>query len=273
MNTHQLMNTRRSLALAPTRPAIATETVIEIVHPESSFGNVVTVAVSLYNYANFIGSCLDSIFAQTYGPIDLIVVDDASTKDQSLTVARDWLVGHAERFERVLLLEHKRNQGLAMARNTAFSRALGDSVFVIDADNTIYPRAIARLYEVLRNSGVGAAYSQLEFFGSERRLGHADVWSPEGLKYGNYIDAMALVSKSAWRRVGGYSHIEGGLEDYDFWCKFVEHNIEAAYVPEILCSYRVHPTSMLRTETEAVYRELFIQLSSRHPWLELRFTK
>jgi glycosyltransferase involved in cell wall biosynthesis len=254
------------------RPTIATDTLIEIVRAESGRENVVTVAVTLYNYAQFVGTCLDSVFAQTYGPIDLVVVDDASTKDDSVTVARDWLVGHSERFERVLLLKHQRNQGLATARNTGFARALGGSVFVIDADNIIYPRAVARLYEVLRDTGVGAVYSQLEFFGSEQRLGYADIWLSERFKSGNYVDAMALVSKSAWRSVGGYRHMDG-WEDYDFWCKFVERGLEAAYVPEILCRYRVHPTSMLRTQTQVVHKELSVQMSLLHPWLELQLGK
>jgi glycosyltransferase involved in cell wall biosynthesis len=255
---------------APPSPAIAAETVLEVARSEDRRDDVVSVAVSLYNYARFLGPCLDSIGAQAYPFLDLIVVDDASDKDDSLIVARDWLASRADRFERVLLLRHLRNQGLAAARNTAFERARGDFVFVIDADNMIYPRAIARLHQVLRADTFAAAYSQLEFFGSETRLGFADVWTTERFKSGNYVDAMSLVSKQAWRRVGGYSHIEGGWEDYDFWCKFVEHGLSAAYIPEILCRYRVHEKSMLRKETNTAGDELSVNICLRHPWLELR---
>jgi GT2 family glycosyltransferase len=80
---------------------------------------------------------------------------------------------------------------------------------------------------------------------------------------------MALVSRQAWRDVGGYSHIEGGWEDYDFWCKFVEQGYEAAFVPEMLCRYRVHETSMLRTESARSYDSMFIEMTLRHPWMRL----
>jgi glycosyltransferase involved in cell wall biosynthesis len=231
--------------------------------------DMVTVAVSLYNYAHFLPDCLNSIRAQRHPNLELVVVDDVSTKDDSIGVALTWLQANAERFVRVSLLRHRRNQGLAQARNTGFAHALGSHVFVIDADNEIYPRAIGRLHQAIATSGAGAAYTQLELFGNKHALGAADVWQPQWLRQGNYIDAMALVSRSAWQDVGGYTHIDGGWEDYDFWCKFVEQGYVAAFVPEILCRYRIHGTSMLRTETARSYDALFIEMTLRHPWLKL----
>lgn len=230
--------------------------------------NVISVAVSLFNYERFISECLSSIADQKYDDLELIVVDDHSERDQSLEAALQWMREHSSRFSRTLLLQHVHNQGLAEARNTAFRHARGDCVFVIDADNILYPRAISRLSDVLRRGGFGGAYSQLEFFGDQQSLGPADIWDPEQFKFGNYVDAMALISKEAWERVGGYTHMEG-WEDYDFWCKFVESGIEAAYVPEILCRYRVHGNSMMRTETIRRHQQIHIDITLAHPWLEL----
>jgi cellulose synthase/poly-beta-1,6-N-acetylglucosamine synthase-like glycosyltransferase len=117
-------------------------------NPARGTGETVTVAVSLYNYEEFIGACLESILSQTWADLDLVVVDDASPNENALVVARDWMVAHAQRFRRALLLRHRRNQGLAMTRNTAFRHALGDFAFVIDCDNVLYPRATTRLRQV-----------------------------------------------------------------------------------------------------------------------------
>lgn len=231
--------------------------------------DLVTVAVSLYNYAQFLPECLNSIRAQRHPHLELVIVDDVSTKDESVGVARHWLQTHGDRFIRVSLLRHRRNQGLAQARNTAFTHALGSHVFVIDADNEIYPRAISRLHQAIATSGAAAAYTQLELFGNKSTVGAADVWQPQWLRHGNYIDAMALVSRIAWQDVGGYTHIDGGWEDYDFWCKFVEQGYVAAFVPEILCRYRIHGASMLRNETARSYDALFIEMTFRHPWMKL----
>jgi glycosyltransferase involved in cell wall biosynthesis len=246
------------------------DTLLEQVTARSRGGNLVTVAVSLYNYAEYLPECLDSIAAQRHPNLDIIVVDDTSQKDNSIEVARKWLEAHADRFGRALLLQHARNQGLAQARNTAFEHARGDLIFVIDADNSIYPRAIEKLVATMGETRCQAAYTQLEFFGSETGLGFADVWRRDYFKTGNYVDAMALVSKAAWKKVGGYTHIEGGWEDYDFWCKFIEQNCSAVYVPEALCRYRVHKNSMLRTETAGSRASILVEMLLRHPWLELK---
>ena len=231
--------------------------------------DLVTVAVSLFNYAQFIPECLDSVLAQRHAALELVVVDDYSEADDSVAVARDWLDRNSQRFHRTVLLRHTRNQGLAEARNSAFRAARGRQVFVLDADNTIYPRAIGRLQAALTTSGAAATYAQLELFGGRRAFGLADIWHPEWLRHGNYIDAMALITRQAWLEVGGYSHIEGGWEDYDFWCKFIEQGFRAAFVPEMLCRYRVHTTSMLRTESARSYDGIFVEMTMRHPWMKL----
>ena len=229
----------------------------------------VTVAISLFNYGAFIRECLDSVHAQTHQSLDLIVVDDASDKDDSLEIAHRWMREHQQRFRRCLLLQHACNRGLAETRNSAFRLAETEAVFVLDADNFIYPRAIARLDAALRGAPYGAAYSQLVFFGDQGRLGYADVWSKERFKVGNYVDAMSLVRADVWRRVDGYTHLEGGWEDYDFWCKCVENDVEAIFVPELLCCYRVHGSSMLRTDHQRHVDALASVMLIRHPWLDI----
>lgn len=229
----------------------------------------VTVAVSLYNYEQFIEECLASVSAQTHEALELIVVDDASRRDASADRCRAWLEREAARFDRALLLRHRANLGLADTRNTAFRWARTQHVFVLDADNTIYPRAIERLWQAATAVGAEAAYSQLEFHGEQVCIGYADVWNRHRMQPGNYIDAMALIRRETWDEVGGCSHMEGGWEDYDFWCKSMEHRVFALFVPEVLCRYRVHGTSMLRTDTAASYDRLKVEMTVRHPWLRL----
>lgn len=229
----------------------------------------VAVIVTLYNYAKHVEECLDSIAAQTQSGIELIVVDDCST-DDGLDVVLAWLAQNEARFAAHAVIAHTVNMGLSYARNTAFLQASADRVFVMDADNALYPRAVERCMQAMTQSGAAATYTQLEFFGERTGLGAADFWSVERLKPKNYIDAMALVSKAAWEKVGGYTQlVANGWEDYDFWCKFAEHDLRCTYIPEILCRYRTHATSMSHTETNPNAGALIVQMSIRHPWLHL----
>ena len=254
---------------APTATLFARESPTRL-HEEGApaEGVLVSVVVTLFNYGHYLEECLRSVVAQTHRRLELIIVDDHST-DDSAAVAKAWLATHHARFERVALLRHTANQGLSIARNTAFAAAQGEYVFVLDADNAIYPRAIARLLDAIRSGDYGVAYSQLELFEDESRLGDADVWDPDRFQRHNYVDAMALITKAAWARVGGYTIMKFGWEDYDLWCKFVELGISGLFVPEILCRYRVHGKSMLRVQTNPRAGAVIKDMMTRHPWLRL----
>lgn len=243
-----------------TRPAFESSST-----PPDGIG--VSVIVTLYNYADHIETALDGAFRQTHPNLELIVVNDCS-RDQSEAVARAWMEGHAGRFTRVKLLSNVENYGLALSRNLGFETAINEFVFVLDADNDLYPRAIERLLNACISAQAQAAYSQLELFGERPDIGVAYCWDIERLALGNYIDAMALIRKSAWSKVGGYSMFEvAGWEDYDLWCKFVEAGFSAVFVPQVLCRYRVHSTSMVHTETNANNVDLVGQMVLKHPWL------
>jgi glycosyltransferase involved in cell wall biosynthesis len=228
----------------------------------------VTIIITLYNYEQYIETALDSVLKQSYPNIELVVVDDCS-KDASLAAAHKWLQQNGDRFTQARLLSHLSNSGLAQARNTAFENAENDYVFVLDADNEIYPDAISKLLAVCISEKAEAAYSRLEKFGEATGLG-GDVWDPARLARGNYIDAMALIKKSAWQEVGGYTKMKiPGWEDYDLWCKFVEHGFHGTFVPELLCRYRVHKSSMLQATTNPNLESVKSEMAERHPWLQL----
>lgn len=231
----------------------------------------VTVCLTLYQYGDFIVDTLESVYEQTLGPVGVVVLDDASSDDGPERVAR-WMERNAGRFAGLLLAQHERNAGLAHARNGAFDAARSELVMVLDADNQLLPRCLERLSDSLVASQAGFAYSIIERFGHRSGLLGTDSFSRDLLKDGNAIDAMAMVKRTVWQRIGGYTRMDvGGWEDYDFWCKCIEAGIDGLFVPEILCRYRHHPASMLHQETDAGRnaRRVRREMAKRHPWLEL----
>ncbi|MEY3052305.1 MAG: hypothetical protein RLY31_2090 [Bacteroidota bacterium] len=227
----------------------------------------VAVIITLYNYADLVQETLASLSSQTLPVFDLVVVDDCST-DDSAEVVRSWLATNRQRFNTVRLVQHTTNQGLGKTRNTAFYET-GETpfVFVLDADNILYPNALSELLKAIRLSGADFAYSYLEHFGDSQRLGGLHPWLPEQLVYGNTIDAMVMMRKSTWEKVGGYSEDMpyNGWEDYDLWFKIAEAGGWGIRVPQILCRYRVHVGSMLNQETNRKVEELTAYLRRKHP--------
>ena len=227
----------------------------------------VTVAVSLYNYKQHIIGCLESTKSQTISDLDLIIVDDCST-DGSPEVVRKWLVENGTRFSKYLLIRHKVNEGLSKARNSGFAHARTKSVFVLDADNLLYPRCLERLVAALDNCDASFAYSYLEKFGEVSCLQNTKQWNPAVLQHGNIIDAMVLLRKSVWETVCGYSTAEVmrlGWEDFELWFKIARIKGWGVRVPEILARYRVHHSSLLFTVTNPNADKLWAYLRSEYP--------
>lgn len=243
------------------------EVVLDLRNPQAAASEV-TVIVTLYNYMRYIEAALQSVLEQTHQGLNLIVVDDKS-KDRSLSVAKRWMTKHASRFGRAMLLSAEFNYGLAVSRNAAFSRAETDHVFVLDADNALYPLAVERLLQACNNAGADAAYSLIEMFGDQAGIGESYVWDPNRFARHNYVDAMALIRKDAWEKAGGYALFStSGWEDYDLWCSFIDGGMEGVFVPQILCRYRVHGSSMLRQETNKEEEGAKLEMLVRHPWLK-----
>lgn len=233
---------------------------------ESDAIPLVTVIVSLFNYKDYIIPCLESVKSQTLSNLDLIVVDDCST-DGSLEVAHDWLAENGSRFSHYLLIHHRFNKGLASSRNTGFAHARTEYVFVLDADNLLYPRCLERLVSALGNCDASFSYCYLEKFGDESCLQNTRPWNPAALVLGNTIDAMVLLRKSVWEQIGGYSSndvMRLGWEDFELWFKIARSKRWGILVPEILARYRVHRSSMLNTTTNPNANKVWAYLCSNY---------
>jgi glycosyltransferase involved in cell wall biosynthesis/SAM-dependent methyltransferase/uncharacterized protein YbaR (Trm112 family) len=231
----------------------------------------VTVIIPIYNYSKYLVEALKSVEAQSLSVIDLIIVDDRST-DDSLAVALKWGRANASRFNQISVIQNRANVGLALTRNVAFDAADTPWVLPLDADNRLLPKCAAECLRVASASGAAFAYPIIRQFGDEMNSMGTDPYDPVRLSNGNYIDAMALISRAAWAKVGGYFHIAGGLEDFDFWCSLAERGLRGEQVPgKHLAEYRVHGKSMIRTamSDQARVRDMKSALKRRHPWLTL----
>jgi glycosyltransferase involved in cell wall biosynthesis/SAM-dependent methyltransferase len=253
----------------PSADAIAVpESEVVFAHDRGGSADV-AVVVPLYNYAGFIADALNSVAAQTLTELDLVVVDDCST-DDSLSVAVRWAEQHTARFNRILVLRNRANSGLGPTRNTGIDAADTPFVLPLDADNRLLPTCCAACLQAIRSSNAAFSFPLIRQFGEGREVIGNYPFEPGRFISGNYIDAMALVSRQAWAAVGGYGDFRLGWEDFDFWCRMVERGLWGLPVAGApLAEYRVHGSSMLRTTTNAGANlgRLIDSIEERHPWL------
>ncbi|NHN85313.1 glycosyltransferase [Acetobacter musti] len=227
--------------------------------------DLISICIPHFNYGDFIGECLDSVLGQTHKNLELIVVDDCSEDISSVSVISDWADRNKTRFHNVSIIRNMRNAGPSVSRNIAVDQAAGEFILLVDADNILFPRAAEKLLSACLDGGFDAVYPQITEMGDRLGLGHADIWDPDRLRKGNYIDVTSLLRKKAFQLVGGFSHIEDGWEDYDFWMKFVRGKLDVGFLPEILCKYRVHKTSRTSREALPAHFDLELIMAFRHP--------
>jgi len=109
----------------------------------------VSVLISAYNEEKVIETCVRSVLASKYAPIELIIVDDGST---DLTpIILDSLAKTMK-----ILVVHKKNGGKANGLNTALKFATGSVIVTMDADTSLSPLAIRKMVEHFSNPRVGA---------------------------------------------------------------------------------------------------------------------
>lgn len=259
------------------QPIHTPQPLYDVVWERGSPGARVAICISLYNYADRVLAALDSAKRQTLHPIEVIICDDASS-DNGASLVVTWLNQHGHHFQRALLVRHHHNSGLAAARNTAFSLTEADWCFVLDADNSLEPEAAALCLAVADTSPPTTAvvHPLVEIRSPDNHASQSEPvlltqisWQSEQLLTGNQIDAMALIRRKHWQKVGGYTHIAGGWEDYDFWCKLIEAGLHGVLCPQRLAIYNQHASSMQASETRRRTNELKRSLQARHPWLEL----
>ena len=207
----------------------------------------VSVVLTVFNYENLVGEAIASVAASDYDGYELVAVDDAST-DGSLAATRAAVQAHP--WMPSTVVARGQNGGLAAARNLGIRYAQGDYVFILDADNAIYPHCFSRLAGALDEDPEAAfAYGILEIFGTAGPKGLTSwlAWDPYQLRFGNFVDAMAMIRRSAVEAAGGYTSDRRlfGWEDFALWCALADRGMRGVGVPEIVARYRSSVQSMI----------------------------
>ncbi len=116
---------------------------------------LVSVIVTVYNLELYLGDCLLSLTGQTYGNLEILVVDDGST-DGSLAVAKRFAAADS----RVRIIS-KDNEGLPLTRKRGVEESRGEYICWIDGDDYIHPNYIEKLVGAVLRSGCDSATGEL----------------------------------------------------------------------------------------------------------------
>ena len=210
---------------------------------------IVTVIVPAYNYANFIGECLDSVLSQTFKSWECIVIDNGSTDN-----TQDIVKSYSNKDGRIKY--HYTNQkGVSLARNLAVSLSHGTYLLPLDADDKIDPTYLEKAVNIMnQNPEISLVYCNAILFGSVNKKWILPDFNYKAMLIENSIFCTALIKKNEFLAVHGYNvNMVEGFEDWDFWIKYLANNKKVYKLNDILFYYRIKQhsrNSVLDTEKQ-----------------------
>ncbi|MFH1662065.1 MAG: glycosyltransferase family A protein, partial [Candidatus Falkowbacteria bacterium] len=179
---------------------------------------MISIIIPIYNQADKLPKCLDSILAQTYKDFEIIVVDDGST---------DNLEPIIKKYKYIF----QENQGASSARNRGVKEAKGDFLLFCDADIVMKPDMLNEMMNALKNNP-SASYAYSSFLWG-RKLFKLEKFSAEKLKKIPYIHTTSLIRREHFPKNGWDESIKK-LQDWDLWLTMLENGRTGVFINKVL---------------------------------------
>ncbi len=180
---------------------------------------LVSVLMTAYNSARYIGEAIASVLASTYPNFELIISDDCST-DRTVEIAKEY----AERDSRIKIFVNGKNLTDYLNRNKAASYAAGKYIKYLDSDDFIYPYGLAMMVSCMERcpeagfglSSKGDVNAPNPICISPRQIYHEHFFDTFG--HFSRAPGSSIIKKNAFDEMGGFSGIRD-VGDYEFWLK------------------------------------------------------
>ncbi|MBO4571254.1 MAG: glycosyltransferase [Bacteroidales bacterium] len=236
---------------------------------------LVTVSIITYNSAGTVIETLDSIYAQTYPDIELIISDDYSS-DETVNLCRNWVMKNGSRFQACKILESARNTGITANCNRAIADANGRFLKLLAGDDLLEPYAVSEYVRyMLDNPQSVYVFSKVTVFGNNPdaiRLFTDTIFDYSFFNLGKKEQyewlighwfqpipaASAFVSIENAKNAGVYYFDERipMLEDWPKWILLSQKGIDFCFIDKPLVRYRVTDNSVCSGER---YKDSFIK--------------
>ncbi|MBL0358837.1 MAG: glycosyltransferase [Chitinophagaceae bacterium] len=225
---------------------------------------LISVIIPVYNAQLFLQEAIESVIHQTYKNLQIIITDDGST-DNSVSIARQL------RDERIEIYVAAANQGQAHQLNLGISKATGEFICIMHADDIMNIDKLDKQYEfLLNNPTVGICGCNLTLTGSKT----GEVQYPEYdqqckdmlLSAPPFAHSAVLARKQVFENhYPVYSQHLVPAEDYDLWVRLARTNVYAN-IQEPLLQYRIHPEqigTLKKDKEEIVLTEIRKKIIAR----------
>lgn len=225
---------------------------------------LVSIAVITYNSARYVQETLDSVFAQTYGYLELIISDDGST-DGTIDLCEKWLQGHTERFVDIKIICSPSNTGTSANYNRAENACGGEWVLCLDGDDILASDCISEYIQyVSKNQEASVVFSRVKCFGDfESGLKQmSDFFNYDFFNWSieqqlNYLstERNCIPSGTFFFNLKKYRELGMKnderiplLEDWPKWINLLRKGVQFYFIDKVLVNYRMSESSLCTGE-------------------------
>lgn len=200
--------------------------------------------------------------AQTYPHVELVVVDDGSSRADTRQLLEAL---HADGVRIV----RQDNRGVSAARNLGMRAAAGDLLLPLDGDDVLDPAYLAATVPVLSGDPTVAIVStRAAYFGE--RSGLMDLPDPSlpWMVAENSVHNTSLFRRADFDRLGGYDEsLTTGFEDHEWWVRLLLDGGTATVLDDVLFHYRIQASSRnaSASSSEESLRELRAAMTRNNP--------
>ncbi len=227
----------------------------------------ISILIPCYNAANYIGAALDSVLAQAYGPLEIIVVNDGS-KDASADVLSQYQACG-------VTVIHQSNQGQCAAANRALEASTGDLIKFFDADDIMGEGMLHQQVLCLQGRSDAVAMGQWERFSGDdpfsvqfTQRGMYRNSDPVDWLVGEWMHAQPMMQCALWlipreilNRSGGWDERLSLINDFEFFTRVLLNTSQIIFSPGAQLYYRSGIKSSLSGSTsDAAVHSAFLSL-------------
>ena len=218
----------------------------------------VSVIIPVYNAERYIDKALESVFAQTYKDVEIVIVDDCS-KDNSIQIIKEYQKEHPE----IICFIQSKNMGAGVARNKALELASGQYVAFLDSDDVWLSQKTECQIKLMKKKKTPFSYAAIEMIDEEGKTIKGKRNLKENCDY-NYLLHNTIIATSSViidRYVLGDFRMPlcRGGQDYATWLKLLKDGVVAYGINDVLVKYRMSKNSLSSNKLKSIKQVWTIQ--------------
>jgi len=218
---------------------------------------MISIITPTYNSSKFLKYTYKSILAQTMSDWEWLVTDDCSN-DNTWHIIWDF----AKNDPRVKIMKNEFNSGAAVTRNKCLSRATGEFLAFIDADDIWVPEKIEKQVNYMERNNINFSFTAYELINENGKSlkKYIDINNTGAFSYDDMLRKKATLGCSTVMLRGNtfsdltMPHIRTG-QDYAFWLKLLKNGEKAYLLNEPLTKYRIVSNSISRNKFRKAMRQ------------------